>query len=512
MDKEILIEPLGNIFKTTSGGTPSRKKLEFYRGNIPWVKSGELENNIIYGTEEKITDDAIKNSSAKIFPAGTLLIALYGATIGKLAFLGIKATTNQAVCGIFDNGVILSKYTYYYLLFRRPKLIQSGMGGAQPNISQDIVRKQPFPIIPLPEQRAIVSKIEQFFSDLDNGIDNFKKAEEQLKIYRQAVLKKAFKGELTKKWRKEQTSLPSADELLQYVKEEGEKHYQKQLDEWKSEVQDWEDGRKEGKKPTKPKKMKEVPQIENKEYHDFEILPDNWKWTRLANVVIDFQSNIVDGPFGSNLKSEEYVKEGKPVLMIQNIKANQFIDKKIKYVKEEKFNSLHRHQFINGDLIVTKLGDPLGLCCRVPKKFNEGVIVADLIRIKPSSENINYDWLMYLINSQILQGQFRKITKGTTRPRMNLTIMRNVILPLCSKEEQSQIVQEIETRLSVCDKMETTIAEALQKSEALRQSVLKNAFGSKLLNEKELEEARNAPDWEPAEKLLERIKAKKKNN
>ena len=226
MDKEILIEPLGNFFKTTSGGTPSRKKPEFYRGDIPWVKSGELENNIIYGTEEKITEDAIKNSSAKIFPVGTLLIALYGATIGKLAFLGIKATTNQAVCGIFDNGVIPSKYTYYFLLFRRPKLIQSGMGGAQPNISQDIVRKQPFPIIPLPEQRAIVAKIEQLFSDLDNGIANLKKAQEQLKIYRQAVLKKAFEGELTRKWRAEQIDLPSAEELLLQIKEEREKDYQ----------------------------------------------------------------------------------------------------------------------------------------------------------------------------------------------------------------------------------------------------------------------------------------------
>ena len=196
MDEGIILEPLGNIFKTTSGGTPNRKKSEFYHGDIPWVKSGELENNIIYDTEEKITEDAIKNSSAKIFPAGTILIALYGATIGKLAFLGIRAATNQAICGIFDNGIILSKYTYYFLLFSRPKLIQSGFGGAQPNISQDIVRKRLFPIIPLPEQRAIVSKIEQLFSDLDNGIKNFKKAQAQLKLYRQSVLKAACEGKL----------------------------------------------------------------------------------------------------------------------------------------------------------------------------------------------------------------------------------------------------------------------------------------------------------------------------
>ena len=134
MDESIIIEPLGNFFKTTSGGTPSRKKSEFYQGDIPWVKSGELENNIIYDTEEKITEAAIKNSSAKIFPVGTLLIALYGATIGKCAILGTKAATNQAICGIFDNGVILPKYTYYFLLFSKQKFVKSGFGGAQPNI------------------------------------------------------------------------------------------------------------------------------------------------------------------------------------------------------------------------------------------------------------------------------------------------------------------------------------------------------------------------------------------
>ncbi|MDF1547324.1 MAG: restriction endonuclease subunit S [Bacteroidales bacterium] len=410
------------------------------------------------------------------------------------------------------NGLADSKFLFAFSLFEgflRP-LNKLQTGTSYPAVRDKDVFGQIIPLPPIPEQRAIVSKIEQLFSDLDNGINNFKNAQEQLRIYRQAVLKKAFEGEFTKKWREEQTNLLSAKELLHQIIEEREKHYQKQLDEWKSALKYWEDNGKEGKKTTKPNKLKDVPQIENNEYQDFDILPDNWTWTRLASCVVDSQSNIVDGPFGSNLQSAEYVKEGKPVLMIQNIKANQFIDKRIKYVTEKKFNSLLRHQFTNGDLIVTKLGDPLGLCCRVPKRFNEGVIVADLIRIKPSSENINYDWLMYLINSQILQGQFRKITKGTTRPRMNLTIMRNVILPLCSKEEQSQIVQEIETRLSICDKMEATIAESLQKAEALRQSILKKAFEGKLLNETELEEARNAPDWEPAKKLLERIKAEKK--
>lgn len=183
-----------DVFFTTSGGTPSRQKSEYYNGSIPWVKSGELKSNIITETEEYISDLAVEKSSAKLFPKGTLLLALYGATIGKTAILGIDATTNQAICGIFETPYVFTKYTYYYLQNRKEHLIKLGTGGAQPNISQNIVKALNFPLPPLPEQRAIVKKIEALFSSLDAGIADLKKAQDQLKIYRQAVLKKAFEG------------------------------------------------------------------------------------------------------------------------------------------------------------------------------------------------------------------------------------------------------------------------------------------------------------------------------
>ena len=132
---------LGDLFFTTSGGTPSRQNPNYYNGNIPWVKSGELDKGLILDTEEKISEEAVKNSSAKVFPKGTLLIALYGATIGKLAFLGVDAATNQAICGIYKKDNFESLYLYYFLLFRKSKLISQGTGGAQPNISQTILKK-----------------------------------------------------------------------------------------------------------------------------------------------------------------------------------------------------------------------------------------------------------------------------------------------------------------------------------------------------------------------------------
>ncbi len=140
---------LSDVAETTSGGTPDRKNKNFYQGQIPWVKSGELKDNFLYDTEEKITKEALKKSSAKLFPSGTLLIAMYGATVGKTSILKIPAATNQAVCGIFpDSSKINVEFLRYQLIYDRPEILKQRYGGAQPNISQTIIRNH---IIKLPE-------------------------------------------------------------------------------------------------------------------------------------------------------------------------------------------------------------------------------------------------------------------------------------------------------------------------------------------------------------------------
>ena len=196
------ISKLGEVCFTTSGGTPNRSQSKYYEGDIPWVKSGELDKGLILDTEEKITQEAVQKSSAKIFPKGTLLIALYGATIGKLAFLGIDAATNQAVCGIYKNEKVDSKYLYYYLFFKKPSLVKQGIGGAQPNINQGILKNLDLPLPSLQEQQLIVSKIEELLSDLENGKQQLQIAQQQLKVYRQSLLKWAFEGKLNTKAKK----------------------------------------------------------------------------------------------------------------------------------------------------------------------------------------------------------------------------------------------------------------------------------------------------------------------
>lgn len=188
---------IAEIADTTSGGTPLRSHSEYYGGKIPWAKSGELRDGIIREVEETITEAGLKNSSAKLFPRDTVVVALYGATVGRTGILGIDAASNQAVCGIFPrNNSFISKYMFYWLQSQRQYLISQSAGGAQPNISQGIIRSLDFPLAPLPEQECIVAKIEELFTQLEAGTAALERVQAGLKRYKASVLKAAVEGKL----------------------------------------------------------------------------------------------------------------------------------------------------------------------------------------------------------------------------------------------------------------------------------------------------------------------------
>ncbi|MEO3408214.1 restriction endonuclease subunit S [Mucilaginibacter sp. CAU 1740] len=212
-------------------------------------------------------------------------------------------------------------------------------------------------------------------------------------------------------------------------------------------------------------------------------LPEGWVWEPLGNLVDNPKQDLVDGPFGSNLKADEYIEDGVPVFKIQNIKAGRFIDKKISFISEIKAQSLIRHSFKSGDLIITKLGEPLGLCCKVPDNYPFGIIVADLMRLRPSKLKVVDQYLVYVINSEIVQSQFKLITKGTTRARVNLTIVRDIKIPIPKLEIQKKILEKIEELFSELDKGIENLKTAQKQLKVYRQAVLKWAFEGRLTNE-----------------------------
>lgn len=182
------------IMQMTSGGTPSRSNSSFYGGKIAWLKSGELNDNVqIEDSKEHITDEALKKSSAKVFPAGTVLLAMYGATAGKLGVLAKPATTNQAVAGIIPNAKSLdSKFLYYCLTYIREQIIEQAWGGAQPNLSQTILKTFKIPFPSLAEQKKIVKKLDVLSEKARMLRDLQSSQSVHLKSLKQSVLHEAF--------------------------------------------------------------------------------------------------------------------------------------------------------------------------------------------------------------------------------------------------------------------------------------------------------------------------------
>ena len=190
---------LGEICKTTSGGTPLKSNQEYYKnGSISWLKSGEVNQGLIYSSQEKITESGLKNSSAKKFPIDTILIAMYGATAGKVGLLKIESTTNQAICGILPNKNFVPEFLYMYLRNQTNNMANLSSGGAQLNISQTVIKNLEIPLPSLEEQRKIATVLSQIQQNI-NIKDQLIKTTEELK---KSVMKHLFtygiKGEKTK--------------------------------------------------------------------------------------------------------------------------------------------------------------------------------------------------------------------------------------------------------------------------------------------------------------------------
>jgi type I restriction enzyme, S subunit len=185
---------ISEVANTTSGGTPSRKKPEYYlNGTIPWIKTGELKRKYLLDTEEKITEEAIIHSSAKWIEPDSVIVAMYGATIGQSTILKVPATTNQACCAIRTNKEQLSEeYLYYYLKFSADKLIKMGAGGAQPNISQAIIKNFPLKVPPIREQQKIV----KILSTIDDQIESYSQEEQKYKVLKKGLMQQLLTGKI----------------------------------------------------------------------------------------------------------------------------------------------------------------------------------------------------------------------------------------------------------------------------------------------------------------------------
>ncbi len=204
---------LGEVGKWQSGATPSRLCKEYHGGNIPWLKTGDLNDGYITDIPEYITQKALKETPVKLNPAGSVLIAMYGATIGKVGILTFPATTNQACCACVEYEATDQQYLFYFLLSHKENFIRQGGGGAQPNISKEKIVETLLPLPPFNEQKRIANEVEKWFSIIDKIESGTIELESYVKQTKSKILDLAISGKLVPQYPNDEPAI----ELLKRI-------------------------------------------------------------------------------------------------------------------------------------------------------------------------------------------------------------------------------------------------------------------------------------------------------
>lgn len=419
-----------------------------------------------------------------------------GTSFGAHIWGGSKAVLNQHIFRVdFDEGILLKKFFMYAINQRLNELIEKAHGGVGlRHVTKGKFESTKIDLPPCREQMRIIAKIEELFSELDKGMENLKTAREQLRVYRQAVLKHAFEGKLTGQWREENKErLENARDLLERIGKEREGLYQKRLKEWESAVEKWEVQGRTGKKPKKPRRGWSSESTERSGIETLSELPDNWRWVR----VIDFADQVTDGTHFT----PKYEETGIPFISVKDIRENKVHFDECKYISSEDHESLiQRCKPERGDLLITKSGTIGRLAIAPDTNFSLFVSVA-LVKIQSAQKSISSKYLCYAFEYHIMGLNIDQQIKGGLLKNYHLEDLRLAKLPLCSYAEQECMVALIEDKFSIVENIDETLHFEFGRLESLRQSILKRAFSGKLVDQD--------PNDEPASVLLERITKEK---
>lgn len=389
--------------------------------------------------------------------------------------------------------VILSKYLEYWMnhpfIFKLSHEKSTGSGRLTLPLAES--RRLPVPLAPFNEQKRIVAKIEELFSELDKGVENLTTAREQLKVYRQALLKHVFEGKLTEAWRKiHADQLETADQLLDRIKQERDEHYQEQIEEWEKAGTD-------GKKTRKPSATKALPLISKDELSHLPDIPTGWGYSRLAEIAL----------IGSGMSVSKNRKLTDPIdvpyLRVANVQRGQLIldEMKTMLVEKDKIEELKLKEF---DVLFNEGGDrdKLGRGWIWESQIDPCITQNHVFRATPYLKGEFHSKFISYWGNTFGQSYFDAGGKQTTNlASINKTVLSMFPIPIPSMEEQEQIITELERATTIIDSFENDIEKALSESEALRQSILKKAFSGKLVSQN--------PNDEPASKLLARIQTER---
>ena len=423
---------LGFIGDWGAGSTPKKGESKYYNnGTIPWLKTGDLNNGYINEVPEFITEIALKETSVRLNPIGSVLIAMYGATIGKVGILNIEATTNQACCACLPFNGIYNKFLFYYLMSQNKNFNKMGEGGAQPNISRTKIINYLFPIPPLKEQKRIVEKIEEIIPFV-NEYGNYKEDLDKLNSefsnkLKSSILQEAIQGKLIP----QDPNDEPASVLLERIKDEKERLIkEKKIKRNKNESYIFKENNNFYEKIGNNKPIcidDEVP---------FNI-PSNWSWCRLENVV-----ELINGDRGKNYpaKSKLSSESGIPFISAINLKEGKIFEDNLLYMTQKQYDILSRGKLKRDDLIFCLRGS---LGKNAIFNLENGAIASSLVILRRYMPNIDLRYLFYYINSNLLNQEIKKYNNGTAQPNLAASNLKKFYFPVPPYKEQKEIVSKI---------------------------------------------------------------------
>lgn len=428
-------------------------------GGMPLIRIRDIDSD---KTEDFYTGEY---DNEFVVNQGDILIGMDG-DFKAAYWKGDKALLNQRVCRIHLDTKLFSRAFLFYCLQPFLDAIHAETSSVTvKHLSSATIQDLPLPLPPLNEQNRIVGKLDELLSELEKGKAQLQTALEQLKVYRQSILKHAFEGKLTESKRNRKL-FGNTKELISQLREQGKKL-----------------------------KIKlKYPKIKGDE--ELPLIPNEWLWIRNEELLKYVTS-------GSRDWKKYYSNSGSIFIRTQDIKTNNLSLENAAYVKLPTKAEGKRSLVELNDILMTITGANVGKVALIEKEIPEAYVSQSVALMKYLDSRLTKYMWYYFQSRAFGQGLISNLVYGVGRPVLSLENMKEVPVALCSIEEQESIVNEIENRFSVCDKMEAEIIQALNQIEPLKQGLLQKAFEGKLVEQD--------PKDEPASVLLERIKAERES-
>lgn len=383
-----------------------------------------------------------------------------------------RAVMNQRVCKLIpDERYLLKKFLYYGINGYLKAIWEATSATTVKHLSSLDIAKIPFPVPPLAEQARIVAALDGLFGRVRTAQEQLTTVPKLLKRFRYGVISAGVSGKLTEDWRDKNPDVKSGEKTLKQVRE---------------------------------KLLRDNVKADLTVQSYLTANHENENWISVKLGLLVKKGDIFDGPFGSNLKSSDYVEEGVRVIRLENIGVLKFIAEKKTYISHEKYKTLERHAVMEGDLLISSFIADVVRCVILPSLDTKAIAKADCFCIRPIDRLIEKQYLSFFLSSEIAFSKLVSHIHGATRPRINTTQLKELEISLPPLAEQQEIVRRLSSLLTWADKLEEGHNAAKPQLDALPNAILAKALAGEL-TEPNLED-------EPVQKMLDRIKLEKKSN